>query len=589
MTLTQNWVGYLDRSFEQIKQSCIVQLGLTTPEISDYNESNPLIIILSMFSGIGEMLNLYIDSMAKEAFIGTLRRYSSAVKLVKLIDYNIHAMNPSTASITFGLYDNSGNPIVNSGGSIVIPSGSTLTAPVSGVAFILDNDVTIANGSQYAVGTATQFTAVTHSILGNTDGSSNQIIQISSNYVDGSMSILINGVVWTPFKSFGLMSELTTGFIVSIDENKNAFIEFGDGVNGAIPLSSQIVYGTYAECSGSAGNLPPSSITQLANTPTLPSGFNLKVNNADYSSGGTDFENLQDIQNRAPRSIRTLERAVTYQDYIDLAESVLGVGAAEVGYCCGKFVNIFIAPNSAGTATLGLLQNVMDYMKPKVMITTQISVQPSGISLIWINATVYGKPGYTSTQIYSDTVNTFDNNYGFSTLKINRTVSITDIITLIDSQLSVDHIDISQVKISPFPRPNGTTTNPLNIQFVTLPTTAVNIMYRVSWRSGSSKFDLFRNTFLLGEYAIGDTYIEDAFSFKFLAGTYTDGDTWTFTAYKSYPEIFPLTQIPITDYSAPIIQVGPIVDPVTPRTLFGNLTIVTTNNQVTPLPDGNCM
>ena len=51
MKLTQNWVGYLDRSYEQIKRSCLKRLGTIAPEISDHSESNPFIIILPMFSG----------------------------------------------------------------------------------------------------------------------------------------------------------------------------------------------------------------------------------------------------------------------------------------------------------------------------------------------------------------------------------------------------------------------------------------------------------------------------------------------------------------------------------------------------------
>lgn len=586
MTLTQNWVGYLDRSFEQIKQSCLTQLGITAPEISDYNESNPLIIILSMFSGIGEMLNLYIDAIAQEAFLGTARRFSSAVKLVKLIDYNIPATNSATVNILISLVDTSGNPTTYTA-PIVIPAGTIINSPSAGIGFVLANDLTIPMGDSNAIGSATNYTVVTNNILGNTNGTANQILQISSAYVDGSMSIIINGITYTLYKSFGLMSNLTPGFIVSIDVNQNAYIEFGDGVNGVIPPSGAIIYGTYRESAGSSGNLPPNTITQFATPPTPPTGITINVTNPDYSSGGTDFATLADIQNRAPLSIRTLDRAVTYQDYKDLASSVLGVGAVEIGYCCGKFVNLFIAPNAAGTATLGLLQSVMDFMQQRVMITTQLSVQASGISLIWLNATVYGKPGALAADIWADVTNALNAKYGYSSLIINRTVSVTEIIILVNAIPSVDHIDIDEVKIQPFPRPYGTTSNPLNIDFLVLPTTAVNIMYRVTWRAGSGTFDIFRNTFLLGSYAPGYVYTETAFSFKLLAGTYTDGDSWTFTAYQSYPEIFPDTVIPMTDYSAAIVDVT--INTGSPNTIFSNLTIVPTQIKATPLPQGNCM
>lgn len=586
MTLTQNWVGYLDRSYEQIKRSCLTNLGITAPEISDHSESNPLIIILSMFSGIGEMLNLYIDANARETFIGTARRYSSVVKLAKLIDYNIKARNPSSANLLFTLTNDVDVPTPLSSGTLLIPLGTIIKSINGDVPFILNQDIRIPTGISNVYGFATQFSPVQGDILGTTNAVPNQTVELPDNYVDGSLRLIINSEVWKEFRSFGIMFPNTKGFVVDIDENQQAFVEFGDGVNGAIPLNGQTIFADYKTSQGLSGNIPPGQITQLITTvPGIPSGLKLTVINPDYSSGGTNFETLEDIKNRAPRSIRTLERAVTYQDFLDLCYMVLGVGSAEISYCCGKYVDIYIAPNSPGAATVPLLQSVSDYINCRKIITTQISVISAGVSKIWIQGTVFGKPLITSNDIYNQVLQKLDDVYGYTLLTINRKISVSHIISIIESLSNVENFEITAVRIQPFPRPLSTTTNPLNITFNNLPTTVNQFKYTIQWNQSLNKFNIFRGSFLVNQLVPGGTYTDDVVSFTLTAGTYINGDKWEFTVFPSYPEIFPSSVIQIDDFSASIIEVGPIPVDDSQRTIFSELTIVTQGSSQSCLPE----
>jgi len=57
MALNNPWVGYITRSYKQIKSELLNRLGIAVPEITDHSPSNIMVIILDMFSGIAEMLN----------------------------------------------------------------------------------------------------------------------------------------------------------------------------------------------------------------------------------------------------------------------------------------------------------------------------------------------------------------------------------------------------------------------------------------------------------------------------------------------------------------------------------------------------
>jgi len=54
--LTQSWVKYIDRSYQQIKQNTITNMQAKVPEITDHTEGNIFVKMISIWSGISEML-----------------------------------------------------------------------------------------------------------------------------------------------------------------------------------------------------------------------------------------------------------------------------------------------------------------------------------------------------------------------------------------------------------------------------------------------------------------------------------------------------------------------------------------------------
>ena len=86
MGITNKWLNPYQRSYQQIKAKLIE--GLTNIKdkngdilITDYSEGNILIIILSLFAAIAEVLHYYIDNVARETFLPTARKYDSLLQL----------------------------------------------------------------------------------------------------------------------------------------------------------------------------------------------------------------------------------------------------------------------------------------------------------------------------------------------------------------------------------------------------------------------------------------------------------------------------------------------------------------------------
>jgi Baseplate J-like protein len=91
---------------------------------------------------------------------------------------------------------------------------------------------------------------------------------------------------------------------------------FGDGKRGRIPpRGSAIRLAAYTTGGGTAGNQPVGAVTQLKTTVPYVAG----ATNWQAATGGVDAESLDALYTRAPLVLRHGERAVTVEDYEDLA------------------------------------------------------------------------------------------------------------------------------------------------------------------------------------------------------------------------------------------------------------------------------
>lgn len=94
-------------------------------------------------------------------------------------------------------------------------------------------------------------------------------------------------------------------------------VRFGDGVSGRVPPlgTGNVRMAVYRTGGGAAGNRPPGTVTQLKTT--VP--YVDKAVNTEAASGGADAETEDSLVARMPRTLRHGGRAVTPEDYEDLA------------------------------------------------------------------------------------------------------------------------------------------------------------------------------------------------------------------------------------------------------------------------------
>jgi hypothetical protein len=142
--------------------------------------------------------------------------------------------------------------------------------------------------------------------------------------VRSTLEIYVDGIRWTEVESFFKAKPEAEVYIVRQNDGGDSVITFGDGRHGAcLPSGANNVMANYRYGAG-VSTPPAGSITQLGS----PVKDIQSVHNPVTAFGGGDADKASEMQANAPRSVLTLGRAVSLQDFEALAASYPGVKAA---------------------------------------------------------------------------------------------------------------------------------------------------------------------------------------------------------------------------------------------------------------------
>jgi hypothetical protein len=180
-------------------------------------------------------------------------------------------------------------------------------------------------------------------------------------------------------------------------------IAFGNGERGAIPDASSDGNISLISCElggGERGNVKPGLIREWAHEEQRRLG--IEVSNPFYASGGGEAETLHDALARAASELKRAFRAVTDEDYEDIARSTPGVEVARAkaiplykpglpDYPREKAhgqLSLVVVPQGLSATPMpspGFLQTVSRYLDSRRLITTELHVIPP----VYVQVTVH--------------------------------------------------------------------------------------------------------------------------------------------------------------------------------------------------------
>lgn len=458
MGITNKWLNPYQRSYQQIKAKLVESLmGLKNPQgqklITDYSEGNILIIILSLFAAIAEVLHYYVDNMARETFLSTARRYDSVVKHGALVDYHARAAIAATVDVILSR-SITGNSI---GAKLTIPHG-TLFTDSSGNSWLSARDVIWYSNVTTCKVPIIQHERYTASALNNMVIPTGDRVILNLGtlpngkyYEQGSMSLQIGGETWVLVDTFAKSKPTDKHFMVSVDEALNPYIMFGDGTFGKKPAAgAKITNVVFYLTNGTQGNVKSNTITSVPSV-ISSSITDATVSNAYDAGGGSNYENFTMLKEHIPLSVKTLGVAITKEDFESLAMLVDGVNKAKADYECGRKLTIYISPDGGAVASSELINRVYNLLSQRAPMTTWLKVKSAGKVQIILEMDVTGKKSYKTAEIQTQILTALYNAYSPEQAQIGGSVRVSDIYALIDNLSTVDYLHLTKFYIKPWP------------------------------------------------------------------------------------------------------------------------------------------
>lgn len=458
MGITNKWLNPYQRSYQQIKAKLVESLmGLKDPQgqklITDYSEGNILIIILSLFAAIAEVLHYYVDNMARETFLSTARRYDSVVKHGALVDYHARAAIAATVDVILSR-SITGNSI---GAKLTIPQG-TLFTDSSGNSWLSARDVIWYSNVTTCKVPIIQHERYTASALNNMVIPTGDRVILNLGtlpngkyYEQGSMSLQIGGETWVLVDTFAKSKPTDKHFMVSVDEALNPYIMFGDGTFGKKPAAgAKITNVVFYLTNGTQGNVKSNTITSVPSV-ISSSITDATVSNAYDAGGGSNYENFTMLKEHIPLSVKTLGVAITKEDFESLAMLVDGVNKAKADYECGRKLTIYISPDGGAVASSELINRVYNLLSQRAPMTTWLKVKSAGKVQIILEMEVTGKKSYKTAEIQTQILTALYNAYSPEQAQIGGSVRLSDIYALIDNLPTVDYLHLTKFYIKPWP------------------------------------------------------------------------------------------------------------------------------------------
>ena len=284
-------------------------------------------------------------------------------------------------------------------------------------------------------------------------------------------------------------------------------VQFGDGVHGTVPpIGKDNIVATYRAGGGARGNVAAGLIATLRST--IP--FVDKVLNPAAAGGGSDTELVEDAVVRGPRSIKHRGRAVTAEDFEQLAlessQAVARVKALPTFNDRGEYetnwVTVIIVPGSADarpTPSPQLRGRVEQYLRERAHSTVafpkQVKVSGPAYVEVTVGADIYARSIDLAPQVEADAVAALEaflhpltGGYTRSGWEFGRLPCLSDFYGLLEAVGGMDHVENLRMTLSPV-TPGGVKAAEAKVVSEDRPLDVVVPVYTLVY-SGEHKFDV---------------------------------------------------------------------------------------------------
>ena len=417
---------YTSRDYLSIRQDLFDRASEFVPEWNARNPSDFGVLMVDLWAYVGDILHYYVDRAAAETYLNTATQKSSVLAIANLLDYRPLFQTASEGTVTLTATD------PNHAGVITIPKNTMFVAPATSNlpavyfattasasmgASVASIEVVVSEGKYVNLEAPVQSVTRVSSSNGTSGqrfnlrytgaiGSSVEVSVYEGTVVSGSPTAI------TYSYSSDIASEDAAARVFTLEVTSDGVMQviFGNGINGKIPANNAEIKVSYRYGQGYAGNISSGRVTAF-DTGSAIEG--LIISSSSSTAGGSDSESLESMKANIPLMFRTQDRAVSLQDFKDLAISVPQVAKATCSNA-GSNVMVFGVPYQANyinqaTNTLTIsstIQNaIITYFEPRTMVGASVGAAASvTLQPVSITAQINVKPQYVAQLVKEELI-----------------------------------------------------------------------------------------------------------------------------------------------------------------------------------------
>lgn len=436
-------IDFTKTALADIKQE-IIDYITDHPTYSDlwdnFYDSDSGKMILDTFAFIMRKLMIRIDLLANEAYPATAQQDNSIIKVLKLIGYELRSYTQAEVFINVGFPQ--GRPPAEIDFGTEYPLAAT-DLNGSNINFYMRSDGPTDYFNSVKVQLDIDGKAKTGLILKAYSGElrienidrGDIVSQDGEIYTLNETPVVQDSIRVFYFDASGVKQEAVETdsffnvpqnvdyitFIPHFDEFRGAYIEFGDSdiVNILPDYKDLQIY--YCVGGGSTHNIIENSIatTEVIVVPTLVTNQDVTVNlnNPGKGFGGQDPETVDEAKRTAPLSLRTVNRAVTEEDYAILllkqgsvlhsqvlspndnrdyfpAEAKIPLFHVWIYVTLNKTIDamddllLMKQVNEVGTLIGGDTYDILDYLNERRIVGIENVIKPTKYTRVFFNMTI---------------------------------------------------------------------------------------------------------------------------------------------------------------------------------------------------------
>lgn len=262
---------------------------------------------------------------------------------------------------------------------------------------------------------------------------------------DSSLEIWVDDVKWREVANFYECGPKDRVYVVRHADDAAATVEFGDGQRGArLPTGRENVRAVYRKGIGVVGLVKEEQINLMLTQPLGVKG----VTNPLAPRGAEDPQSLFDARLNAPRTVLTLNRVVSLQDYEDFARDFPGVDKAHaIWIWSGQTRGVMLTLLGPGGVAIGPSGQPVEPLRTALarqgIARVPVSVVTRPPSLLSISGRVRVDAERATSKVESEVKAALRANFSFAAREFGQGVARSEVVATIQNVAGVAFVEIT--------------------------------------------------------------------------------------------------------------------------------------------------